>query len=110
MDTSDVTKLKARLWRNRFVFFAASIAILLVLAVVVLAIPYYRLARRVDRQFERTLLNTVDYYSASEIIAPGDPMSPADLAASLKRVGYSFTQNDHGIVISSRPACTNRIR
>ena len=59
------------------------IALLLVVAAV--AIPYHRLARRVDRQLSGPILNTVDYYSASELAAVGDPMSPADAASAMQR-------------------------
>jgi penicillin-binding protein 1B len=51
------------------------------LMIAALAIPYYRLAWRVDQQLAGSLLNTVDYYSAPETVAPGDPMSSSDLAA-----------------------------
>ena len=61
--------------------------VLIVTAIVVgaLSIPYHRLAKRVDRQLAGSLVNTVDYYSAAEVIAPGDPMSPAELAVALTR-------------------------
>ncbi len=62
-------------------------ALLALLTIVALAIPYRRLARRVDRQLAGSLLNTVDYYSAPEFISAGDPMSPADVAAATKRAG-----------------------
>jgi penicillin-binding protein 1B len=56
----------------------------LLLAAVAVAIPYRRLARRVDQQLAGSLLNTIDYYSSPEIVAPGDPMSPSDLAAGFQ--------------------------
>jgi penicillin-binding protein 1B len=71
-------------WSRDFVRFAA-VPIVGVLAIVVaIAIPYFRLARRVDQQLAGNLLNTVDYYSAPEVVAPGDPMSPSDLAAAFQ--------------------------
>jgi len=63
---------------------AGAVLIVLVLAVVGLSIPYRRLARRVDQQLSGNLSNTVDYYSSTEVVAPGDPMSSADLAAAVK--------------------------
>jgi penicillin-binding protein 1B len=62
----------------------AGISIVLLAATVALAIPYSRLAHRVDQQLAGSLLNTIDYYSAPEIVAPGDPMSPSDLAAAFQ--------------------------
>jgi penicillin-binding protein 1B len=62
----------------------AGISIVLLLIILALAIPYSRLARRVDQQLAGSLLNTIDYYSAPEIVAPGDPMSPGDLAAAFQ--------------------------
>jgi penicillin-binding protein 1B len=62
----------------------AGISIVLLVVAVAVAIPYSRLARRVDQQLTGSLLNTTDYYSASEIVAPGDPMSPSDLAAAFQ--------------------------
>ena len=60
------------------------IALASLLMIAALAIPYYRLARRVDQQLAGSLLNTVDYYSAPETLAPGDPMSSSDLAGAFK--------------------------
>ena len=57
--------------------------IVLVIALVGLSIPYRRLARRVDQQLSGNLSNTVDYYSSTEVVAPGDPMSASDLAAAV---------------------------
>jgi penicillin-binding protein 1B len=64
---------------------AAAVSIALVLAAVGLSIPYRRLARRVDQQLAGNLLNTIDYYSSSEVVAPGDPMLAGDLAAATRR-------------------------
>ncbi|HTB18778.1 MAG TPA: PBP1A family penicillin-binding protein [Bryobacteraceae bacterium] len=63
----------------------AAVSMALVLGAVGLAIPYHRLARRVDQQLAGNRSNTIDYYSSSEVVAPGDPMSPGDLAAAMKR-------------------------
>jgi penicillin-binding protein 1B len=62
----------------------AGISLVVLLAAVAVAIPCRRLARRVDQQLAGSLLNTIDYYSAPEIVAPGDPMSPGDLTAAFQ--------------------------
>jgi penicillin-binding protein 1B len=59
--------------------------LVLLLLIISVAIPYRRLARRVDQQLKGSLANGVDYYSASEFLAPGDPMSASDLAAAIQR-------------------------
>lgn len=70
--------------RKPWIRASACVLIVLVLAALALSIPYRRLAKRVDRQLSASLLNEVDYYSAPEVIAPGDPMSPAELAEATK--------------------------
>jgi penicillin-binding protein 1B len=62
----------------------AGISVALLVLTLALAMPYVKLARRVDQQLAGSLLSTVDYYSAPEIVAPGDPMSPSDLAAAFQ--------------------------
>jgi penicillin-binding protein 1B len=57
------------------------------------AIPYRQLAKRVDQQLAGNLLNTVDYYSASELVVPGDPMSPADVAAAHRPVEIKLSND-----------------
>ena len=87
----------------------AGISLVLLVVTVALAVPYSRLARRLDQQLEGSLLNTIDYYSASEIVAPGDPMSPGDLAAAFQhgtppvQIGLS-----NGRVTSIADATTHR--
>jgi len=82
----------------------AGIFIALVLIVAALAVPYRRLARRVDLQLSGSLLNAVDYYSAPEVVTPGDPMSAADLAAAVKRGGDQVSEDGDSVKIStSRP-------
>jgi len=72
-------------WANLKPWTKALMAALLalVLLLVALAIPYRRLARRVDQQLKGSLANGIDYYSAPESVAPGDPMSASDLAAAM---------------------------
>jgi penicillin-binding protein 1B len=62
----------------------AGISVVLLLVTVALAIPYSRLAHRVDQQLAGSLLNTIEYYSAPETVSLGDPMSPADLAGAFQ--------------------------
>ncbi len=62
----------------------ASVLIALPLVVAAVAIPYHRLAQRVDRQLSGPLLNAVDYYSAPELVAVGDPMSPGEAISAMK--------------------------
>ncbi|HEX5229096.1 MAG TPA: hypothetical protein VFW44_15370, partial [Bryobacteraceae bacterium] len=59
----------------------AGAVILVSVVLAVLSIPYRTLARRVDRQLAGAGGGGVEFYSAPEIVAPGDPMVPADLAA-----------------------------
>jgi len=101
MDASAVTKANKRRWRNPIILVLTALGILLLLVTIAVAIPYHRVAQRVDRQLARPLLKAFDYYSAPEIVAPGDPMSFSDLEASLKRAGYPFTRKDDGVVIST---------
>src|ERR1700733_4913840 len=97
---SDNRAKRIKQWRNISISAVAA----LLLFTLVLAIPYYRLARRVDQRLAGPLQNTVDYYAASEIVSPGDPMSTSELAAALKRAGYSFTTNNDPVTVSAEPA------
>jgi penicillin-binding protein 1B len=84
-------------------------SILLLLVTLALAIPYFRLARRVDQQLAGSLLNTIDYYSAPEIVAPGDPMSPEDLAAEFQHKAPPVQINlSNGRVTSIADVTTDR--
>src|ERR1700742_226247 len=56
----------------------------IVLLVAVLSVPYRRLAKRVDHQLAGPLGDSVNYYSAPETVAVGDPMTEADLATAFK--------------------------
>jgi penicillin-binding protein 1B len=81
----------------------AGALLLLVLAAVTIAITYRHLARRVDQQLTGSLLNSVDYYSAPETVAPGDPMSASDLATALKRGGEPVTEKGTSVTIATTP-------
>jgi penicillin-binding protein 1B len=95
--TPDVQPTKVQPWMK--VLGAAVLA--LVLIVVALAIPYRRLSQRVDQELAGNQLSAVDYYSASEVVAPGDPMSAADLASAIKRAGDPVTEQDQSITVST---------
>lgn len=62
----------------------------LLLVVAALAIPYRRLARQVDQQLEGAGPTALNYYSAPEIIAVGDPVSPNDSQVNLKETAPSI--------------------
>ena len=62
---------------------AAGVSVALVLVIAAVSFPYRRLARRVDLQLTGNVQNTINFYSASEVVAPGDPMAANDLAAAL---------------------------
>jgi hypothetical protein len=89
---------------------AASVLAVIVVVVAVLAIPYHRLAKRVDHQIAGPLGNSVDYFSASETVAVGDPMTDADLATAFKGaappVDFSLSK---GRVVSITDPQTHRI-
>lgn len=57
-----------------------------------LAIPYCRLAHRVDRQLAGTP-NTVDFYSAPEMLSVGDPVSPAELSEATQKAAQPVEIN-----------------
>jgi penicillin-binding protein 1B len=57
-------------------------------SLIAFAIPYHRLAHKVDRQLEAgPFTRTFNYYSRPEVISVGDQMDPEQLALSLKRSG-----------------------
>src|SRR2546428_12113598 len=65
-----------------------SIGILILLAMLVAAVPYLMLARRVDRQLAAgPFLHTYSFYAAPVAIAVGDQESPQELIAALRRAG-----------------------
>lgn len=65
-------------------------------------IAYEGLAERADYQLATGLFaKTLNYYSGSENIAPGDPMSLSDVAAALKRSGSPFSLRNGSIILNS---------
>jgi penicillin-binding protein 1B len=94
----------ANLKTRRTVLGGSLLALLLV--IVAVAVPYLRLARRVDQQLTGSLLQATDYYSASEL-APGDPISAADLAAAVKRAGDPVTETNDSVTIGVTGAATS---
>ncbi len=74
---------------RRFRYVAMVAAILVTCALICLAVPYLRLARRVDEQLAHgSFGGTYTYYASHEILAPGDALTREELIASLKRAGY----------------------
>ncbi len=83
---------------------AFSIAILFLALLLAFLIPYHRLSTRIDGQLAAgTWRNTFSYYTAPEWLSPGDPATPADTGAALKRAGYSFSSSGGTIIVESRP-------
>ncbi len=67
-------------------------AIVLFGLLVAIAIPYTRLARRVDHQLAAgPFVRTYSFYSASEVLSRGDQSSPEDIVPTLKRLGFHET-------------------
>lgn len=72
-----------------------SIGIIIITAIVALAVPYLKLARRVDRQLAAgPFVHTYSFYAAPVTIAVGDRESPPELIAALRRAGLRQTAGD----------------
>ncbi len=79
-----------------------TICISMLAFITLFAIPYFILARRVDRQLASgTFQHTFSYFSAQETLSLGDPTSAADLAGAMKRSGYEVTANGRAITLHS---------
>lgn len=71
-----------------------SLAVVLLLAAALVAVPYWKISKRVDEQLARgPFAGTYSFYAAPEVISPGDPMKSDQLVASLKRCGYKESNN-----------------
>src|ERR1700743_507884 len=85
---------------------ASALAAIVVL-VAVLSVPYRRLAKRVDHQLAGPLGDSVNYYSAPETVAVGDPMTEADLATAFKGakppVNFGFSKGGVVSIIAPEP-------
>ncbi len=83
---------------------AISLSILFLTLLVAFSIPYYKLSKHIDQQLAAGLWrNTFSYYTSPESLFPGDPATPAEFGAVLKRAGYSFTSSAGTIIVDSRP-------
>lgn len=72
-----------------------SIGILMLIAIVAFAIPYWKLARRVDRQLAAgPFQHTLSYYAAPVALSTGDRESPQELVAALHRAGLRESSAD----------------
>ena len=79
-----------------------SIAAIMLALSVAFAIPYYRLSKRIDQRLQAGALhNAFNYYSAPERVTIGDAMPEPELAASLKRGGWQFTEMQHRVSVAS---------
>ncbi|HLJ50195.1 MAG TPA: PBP1A family penicillin-binding protein [Bryobacteraceae bacterium] len=68
--------------------------------VAALAIPYYKLSKRVDQNLAvGPFEHTFNYYSAPESFSPGDPITPADFAAEVKRTGTKFALAGNSVTV-----------
>ncbi len=68
--------------------------IFMLLAIAVIAIPYFKLAHWVDRQLAAgPFQHTYSFYAAPIAIGPGDQESEADLIAALRRGGLHESRN-----------------
>jgi len=103
-ENKQVTEIAPQPW----VKVASIIAAAVLLAIGLLAIPYFRLAHRVDQQLSGSLVNSVNYYSAPEFVAVGDPLSPADLAAAERSTSAVEIHVANGRVSSITNAATGR--
>jgi len=80
---------------------AISAGAILLAAIAAFAIPYYRLAKRVDRRLqEGAFQHTFTYFAAPELLSVGDPISVSELAAIQHHVDLSRIeiQAPHGQV------------
>ena len=84
MDSSTGNKTVTTVKFQPWIVVVVSVLTAILVVVAVLAIPYYRLAKRVDHQLAGPLGDSVDYYSAAETVALGDPMTAGDLATAFK--------------------------
>src|SRR5271167_4614840 len=86
----------------KWVFLSAGILILLVMLVI--AIPYWKLARRVDRQLAAgPFLHTYSFYAESMAVAVGDQESSEELVAALRRAGMHESSADEPQTFTSTP-------
>lgn len=77
-----------------------SIGIIILIVLLAAAIPYWKLARRVDRQLAAgPFLHTYSYYAAPVAVSVGDQESSEELAGALHRAGFraaAATDNTSG--------------
>lgn len=100
----------------KWVFLSAGIVILV--ALIAIAVPYWRLAQRVDRQLAAgPFLHTYSFYAEPAAIAVGDQESAQDLVAALRRGGLressgdepqTFSATEDGVIVrTSTPVRVN---
>lgn len=71
-------------------------------AIIALSVGYFRLAKRVDQQLTGgAFQNSLNYFSASEVLTVGDAMPMAQVTAALKQTGGVFSSNQNTLLIQS---------
>jgi penicillin-binding protein 1B len=79
-----------------------AISALLLAAIIVFGVIYYRLSKRVDRQLAAgPFSNSLSYYAAPETLSVGDAMPLGDVAATLKRAGLPFRTDTNALVVQA---------
>lgn len=76
----------------------------LALVVVLAAVPYFRLMRRIDAQLEAgPYARTFNYYASPEILAAKDEINQAELISALRRAGFKDTPSPGGNYFQAWP-------
>ena len=77
------------------------IGALVIAGLIALGVAYHRVTARVDQRLAAgPFQNAMSYFAAPEILSVGDPISPEELLAALKRSGLSFTTNLGGVQVN----------
>ena len=86
-----------------------SVGIAIVVCLISLAVPYWKLSKRVDQELAAgPFQHTYSFYAAPMIVEPGDGGSPSELATALRRAGLrenkeggpqTFALNDDALVV-----------
>src|SRR5579863_9362737 len=83
--------IESRLAIPRGAFLATALVVALDVALIIaVTIPYYRLAKRVDRQLAAgAFQHALTYFAAPEIVTVGDPVTAAEFAAMKGSAAHS---------------------
>ncbi|MGA2600115.1 MAG: PBP1A family penicillin-binding protein [Bryobacteraceae bacterium] len=93
-------------WNRLLKWTFIATGVLMLLAIAAIAVPYFKLARWVDRQLAAgPFQHTYSFYAASAAIGPGDQESQTEVVAALRRCGLRFDSlADTVIVRGDSPA------